>query len=338
MSTAQPSQKPSASGAGMPAADSVTQDASAVTARTVQTVPLLLWSSERDTAPPRTSHAIPARFWTYWDDEALPLVVRACLNSWRDHHPEVQITVLHPDALPVEIAPRPSGFAGWTPQVQSDWVRLAVLAHFGGVWMDASTVLHAPLHFLDALAARHQPDLIGYFNRERTQDAAFPMLENWFLAAPRDSAFVRHWFATFDRMLQADGRADVAALLSDALPLTALLQGFSHAADYFACHAAAQFTLREALGHVNADADADADSRADYRLALMPAELDAFLEAHSRGWAPERVCAWLCEPADPAHPVHARLTKLIGLLWRPLETRLQRGEVDPTSIIGQLLR
>ncbi|WP_347555557.1 capsular polysaccharide synthesis protein [Robbsia sp. KACC 23696] len=336
MSTAQPPQPPSARVAG---ATTVNTPASAASA---QTVPLLLWSSERDNAPPRAPRPIPPLFWTYWDDAALPLVVRACLTSWRDHHPEARITVLRPDALPADMASPPPGFARWTPQVQSDWVRLAVLARFGGVWMDASTVLHAPLHFIDVLAARHQPDLIGYYNRERTQDAAFPMLENWFLAAPRESAFIRHWFATFDRILQAEGQADVAALVSDDLPLNALLQGFSYAADYFACHAAAQYALRQAVGHadvdVAADANTHADHRADYRLALMPAELDAFLEAHSRGWAPERVSAWLCETTEGRQPVAARLTKLIGLLWRPLEARLQRGEVHPASIIGQLLR
>ena len=93
-----------------------------------------------------------------------------------------------------------------------------------------------------------------------------------------------------------------------------------------------------------------------YRLALMPAELDAFYETHSRGWEPDRVCSWLCDaPGGPAAAIcmapdrapvalfaarwltSARLTKLIGLLWRPLEARLQRGDVHPASIIGCLL-
>lgn len=297
------------------------------------TVPLLLWSSERDTAPPRDVTSIPPILWTYWDDDRLPLVVRACLTSWRNHHPTIRIAVLHGDTLAEGMPPPPPGFAVWPPQAKSDWVRLTVLALFGGVWMDASTLLHAPLHFLDVLQARHRPDLIGYFNRERTHDAVFPMLENWFLAAPAHSPFMCQWQATFEAMLQADGSTDIAAISTD-VPVSALLQGFSHTADYFGCHAAAQYVLRDAIGVRIGTA---------YRLALMPAECDAFLETHARGWDPDRVGAWLCDATTDSNapmpqPTQARLTKLIGLLWQPLEARLQRGDVHPASIIGQLLR
>ncbi|KKB64623.1 hypothetical protein WM40_04130 [Robbsia andropogonis] len=351
------------------------------------TVPLLLWSSEHDDSPPRDTAPIPPLFWTYWHDASLPLVVQACLRSWRHHHPDKRITILHPDTLPDELPALPEGFRHWPPQVQSDWVRLAVLATHGGVWLDASTLMHAPLHFIDTLAARHRPDLIGYFNRERTQDAAFPMLENWFLAAPANSAFVRRWWAMFDGALHRDGTADMASL-SNGTGLPTLLQGFSHAPAYFTCHAAAQRVMRDGIAEGNTDrfgrhdgataaenqaaclfrthhsdhgrgiASTDA-AVLPYRLALMPAELDAFYETHSRGWEPDRVCSWLCDaPGGPAAAIcmapdapdrapvalfaarwstSARLTKLIGLLWRPLEARLQRGDVHPASIIGCLL-
>ena len=311
--------------------------------------PVLLWSSsgcrhamqEGPTEPvpcePRDGIAItiPRVVWTYWHGEPLPLIVHACLASWRRHLPAYSIRLLELGSLPPSLSPLPSGFATWPAQVQSDWIRLAVLATYGGIWMDATTLLTgvpcatappedtvrpSPLSFVETLYAQHRSDLIGYFNQERTHDSHYPMLENWFLAAPPQSPFVLHWWKTFDAMLSPDGRGDARRVVTE-LTLPVLLQGFSHAPEYFACHGAAQCVMRRYGG----------------QLSLIPAELDAFFEPHSRGWDPERVCAWLCDvAADGTRPSARPLTKLIGLLWRPLEDRLRGGEVHPESILGEL--
>jgi Capsular polysaccharide synthesis protein len=311
--------------------------------------PVLHWSSKGgahatpETREERTpcrspkygSTAIPRVVWTYWNGTPLPRIVDACLLSWRRHLTGYRVRLLGPDSLPSGLPPLPRGFALWAPQVQSDWVRLAVLTTFGGVWMDATTLLSSlphtsasaddkmpssPLSFVEALDTLDRPDLVGYFNSERTYDTAYPMLENWFLAAPARSVFMMHWFHTFSAMLMPDGRSDIDHVVN-GLTIPALLQGFSHAPQYFACHAAAQWVMRQHGG----------------RLALIPAELDAFLEPHSRGWDSERVCNWLCDAsADGKRPSARPLTKLISLLWRPLEERLQRGDFHRESILGEL--
>jgi hypothetical protein len=281
------------------------------------------------------STVIPRVVWTYWHGSPLPLIVDACLASWQKHLAGYRIVLLGPRNLPAGIPPLPPGFGVWAPQVQSDWVRLAVLATFGGVWMDATTLLSDsshrgasktdiarsnPLSFVQALAALDPPDVIGYFNVERTINPAYPMLENWFLAAPAQSSFMLRWWHTFDAMLTADGSSDISRVTT-GITILDLLQGFSHAPDYFACHAAAQWVMRQYGG----------------RLALLPAELDAFFEPHSRGWNPERVCSWLCDVGtDGNRPSAKPLTKLISLLWQPLEERLQRGDFDRDSILGDL--
>jgi len=293
--------------------------------------------------PPLTygEHAkvIPHVIWTYWQDAPLPLIAQACLSSWQRHLPAYRIELLGPGNLPTGLPSLPTGFATWSAQVQSDWVRLAVLAAHGGVWMDATTLVtcpsfavlsegmrqSSPLSFVEALDAHDQPDLIGYFNQERTHNPAYPMVENWFLATPAGNLFMQHWWKTFDAMLTPDGRCDIG-LVAKAVTLPDLLQGFDHAPEYFGCHAAAQWVMRKHGGC----------------LALIPAELDAFFEPHSRGWDPERVCAWLCDaapdgsPSPSPSPSTRPITKLIGLLWRPLEVRFQRGDVHPESILGKL--
>lgn len=313
-------------------------------------LPVLRWSSKggKDVFPKlresvtqrrhfgNKSSAIPRVVWTYWQGTPLPLIVGACLSSWRKHLPAYRIHLLNPACLPTGMPPIPNGFASWSAHVQSDWVRLAVLAKFGGVWMDATTLLSSslganipadgnppvptPLSFVEALSALDRPDLIGYFNLERTYDTTYPMLENWFLAAPAGSGFVKRWWQIFDAMLTPDGIADFDRVIS-GVAVSDLLQGFADTPHYFACHAAAQWVMREQGG----------------RLSLLPAEIDAFWETHSRGWDPDRVCSWLCDAGiDETRPSARPLTKLISLIWRPLEERLQRGDVHCESILGEL--
>jgi hypothetical protein len=72
------------------------------------------------------------------------------------------------------------------------------------------------------------------------------------------------------------------------------------------------------------------------RLSLIPAELDAFFEPHSRGCDPERVCSWLCDAGiDKTWQAARPLTKLISFRWR-LEERLRRGELHSEPILGEL--
>jgi len=278
---------------------------------------------------------IPRVVWTYWQSAPLPLIVDACLRSWHRHLPRYRICLLSPSCLPASLPPLPHGFTSWAPHIQSDWVRLAVLATFGGVWMDATTLLSGvtcadvttddgtlctPLSFAEALNAFDQPDFIGYYNLERTHDEAYPMVENWFIAAPARSVFMMRWWRSFDAMLLPDGRSDINRVIS-GVTVSDLLQGFNVEPDYFACHAAAQWVMRQHGG----------------KLSLIPAELDAFFEPHSRGWDPERICSWLCDAGIGGVRQTARpLTKLISLLWRPLEERLQRGELHRKSILGEL--
>jgi len=94
--------------------------------------------------------------------------------------------------------PPPPGLpSGATPTKQqlADWYRLAVLERYGGVYMDATNVnFRSVEHWVDVRSLAVQG-----FNRPANvrvvgQDE---VMENWAIAAPPNSTFVRVWLAHF---------------------------------------------------------------------------------------------------------------------------------------------
>lgn len=86
--------------------------------------------------------AFPRLIWTFWHDPELPLTVKACLQICRALHPQWQLTVLNKDNyhrytsnMYLEYLRHNDSLARF-----ADFVRLVVLARYGGVWMDASII------------------------------------------------------------------------------------------------------------------------------------------------------------------------------------------------------
>lgn len=274
------------------------------------------WYGESANAQP--VRAIPKKIWSYWHTATLPLVATACLRSWQTDHADYQQIVVTPATLADYLDVIPETLFAECPQRQSDWVRLALLHQHGGIWLDATTLVFSPLDFVHRIQQGHGLQFVGYFNRDKTQTATFPMVENWFLAAPPGSPFIADWLAEFDKSMAMGGERYITAV-SRGHVVADLLQGFDDAV-YFSMHVAAQLCLRRANG---------------YALGLMAAETDAFSPAAKLGWDIDRIIALLTVTPQPTLDCH--LFKLISMVWLPLEARLRRGDYHPASLVGRLL-
>ena len=89
---------------------------------------------------------------------------------------------------------------------QSDFVRLAALKRFGGLWMDPSIILHRDLDDIawNQLAADKGKELAGYvyakYGNEKEADKYKGLdggFENWFIAAKKDSEVLKEWQSKF---------------------------------------------------------------------------------------------------------------------------------------------
>jgi hypothetical protein len=266
----------------------------------------------------RSPPVIPKKIWSYWNTTDFPDIVVACARSWEVEHADYERIIVTPATLSSYLTAVPAFLMSESPQRQSDWVRLALLSRHGGIWLDATTLVFRSLNFVHEIQQQHALDFVGYFNRDKTHNAAFPMVENWFLAAPPNSPFVTDWLMEFDKSMRNGGERYVDEV-SARHDIKNLLQGFDDRV-YFSMHIAAQVCLR----HPNS-----------YALCLMAAETDAFKLAADLFWDVERIADSLTQLPTPLPDCN--LLKLINLTWRPIEQRLRRGQCHSLSILGKLL-
>ncbi len=247
-------------------------------------------------APALAAAPIPRRIWTYWDTEAADPMVDQCVANWRAHCPGFEVQVIHRRNIGdfVAAGDLPAGFAQLHPTKQSDWVRLYLVRHHGGYWLDATILLTRSPAWMDALRQAQGAEFAGFYLEGYTHDARFPVVESWAFGAPPQAPFVVAWQEEFHRALVTEGTDAYLARLRDREDAGTLLQGIPDPA-YLLIHVAAQQVLRRP----NA-----------FRLALFKAEDTAFFYQKALGWKWYLLYPRLClVPAEP-HP--APLVKLRG--------------------------
>jgi len=142
--------------------------------------------------------AIPRRIWAYWDggEDTAPVIVRACLASWRRHNPGWELTVLDRHSAPA-LADLSMGPDDIAVQSYADLLRLRLLARHGGVWVDATTFCLRPLdHWLPMLA---QGGFFAFSWTAADRWFIWPnvprRITNWFLASEPGGAVIAAWEA-----------------------------------------------------------------------------------------------------------------------------------------------
>lgn len=156
---------------------------------------------------------VPRIIWSYWSSHDLPETVKLCMKSWQKYNPNYEIRMMHKDTyaqyvttLPNEIANHPN--FNDCPQHFADLVRIYAIAEHGGVWCDASILMYESLD--NILPQNFDYELFAYFVRPKI--SIYPVIENWFFAAPPGSEFVRRWRDEFTRV--KDFRSPYAYTLS----------------------------------------------------------------------------------------------------------------------------
>ena len=90
--------------------------------------------------------------WSYWEGPK-PIWIEMCLETMREHIP--QLTIYNRETWEAD---RRSIEENWdipldplSPNHRADYIRVALLARHGGIWMDADTLVMRPPHPLYAL-------------------------------------------------------------------------------------------------------------------------------------------------------------------------------------------
>lgn len=177
------------------------------------------------------THEIPNRAWGFWAQGAddLDPVIGLCIESWRKNGGFDQIDILDAisvfDFLSRESLPR--NFSTLPVQIQSDLVRLGLLGQYGGVWMDASTLVSFEVMPWVESRAGHS-GLFMFQNPGRGKGGR--RFETGFIAARQGHPFIRDWleqmvhFFQWRRVHQAHSAYSDAPIL--AKKIFAVLNSF----------------------------------------------------------------------------------------------------------------
>ena len=275
--------------------------------------------------PPETplGDNVPRVLWTYWaDGSTIPGLVRACVARFQRLNPRWRVVAVTDASLPglLRGAPLPPAFPRMAAAARSDWVRLFLVAHYGGVWLDASVVL---LSSLDRLVQGRAEHFVGYYMAGWNSRPDARVVESWFLAAPKGSPFVAEWFREFDRFARFHS-ADADAYLAAVRPSLDLAKFPPQFMAYLAIHIAAQVVLQKG-------------GERRFKLHLRKAQDGPF-------FVQSKLCSWndalladylVTETNWPPSP----LIKLTGKMRAALEARLGDAAHPPVpaSLIGALL-
>jgi len=245
--------------------------------RLLAEVPEAAFSTYRIGDPPtgegRSAADIPRIIWSYWNSPNVPFFVRRCAENWHRLCPDFSIRMLNDDNLAEYLPDFPRETPNLIPAKRADWIRMELLARYGGIWLDATTVLTRSLDWAIAEQRQSRADFVGYWIGGMTAAPDCPVVENWFLAAPPASPFMADWRREFvDGGALHDARGYLSRLRSRE-DVDGILQHID-SPEYLSCHVAAQVILH---------------GGGRYVLRLVRAEDDAFVFQDRYAWSRDRM-------------------------------------------------
>jgi len=131
------------------------------------------------------NNEVPKIIWAYWDTEDIPEIVKLSIKSWKKKSPQYKINLMNQKNIENLIS-LPENWKTLPPYRQSDIIRLLLLEKYGGVWIDASTIL---LEDLDKFISKNN---ITFFTTPKSS-IDNPVFENWFISAPPNNNIIKLW-------------------------------------------------------------------------------------------------------------------------------------------------
>lgn len=145
-------------------------------------------------------YILPKNIFTFWHDKDLDPFVEANINNWKKKLPDWTIHVITLENIgqyiPIEYY---SQFEDNIYQHFADHIRLYLLEHYGGVWMDAGIIIIDPNWLNNAYnSCKQNKNDALLFEYKSHSTSTHPYLENWFIIAPRGSILIKDWKHNFN--------------------------------------------------------------------------------------------------------------------------------------------
>ena len=147
---------------------------------------------------------IPKKIWCYWDQgfsDASP-IVKLCQNKIQQLHPDWNLYFLDKNTINQYLNFSNISFPEKNYyQKKADYIRLALLEKYGGIWVDASIICTQSFDWIYTIQSQDQSTMLVYYADHFTVDILNPVLENWFIAAIPHHPFIKLWKNDFQHYL-----------------------------------------------------------------------------------------------------------------------------------------
>jgi len=145
-------------------------------------------------------YRLPKIVWSYWDND-LPDDISRIVKHNTEMLKGWQYIVVNKKNEHLYINPEDKPDSLLIVQHYADWLRLALLEKYGGVWMDISIILNVSLDNLYDKSVEMHSELTG-FRAKHFETTNVPVIENWFIMAPLGSEVIHLWLEEFEKAIR----------------------------------------------------------------------------------------------------------------------------------------
>lgn len=263
---------------------------------------------------------IPKKIWTYWTGKTPSYMIQQCFKNWKYYNPEYEINIITEDSLEKYVEKIPENLFQNSPARQSDWVRLAVLKDYGGIWLDASSILSQSLAWIHEEQRKNPCDFIGFYLKKFTRYESYPVIESWFMAAPPESPFITDSLSEFENQALPRTGVEYVEYLTSLGNFEHLRQNIDGLAAYLNIHLSMQRTLH---------------SGKSYEINLQQAEKGPFYYHALSKWNRDRLRIRLLFYKTPEKI--PPIIKLRGPDRKRTETYIEKNIYLPDSIADKYI-
>lgn len=191
----------------------------------------------------RKPYDLPKIVWTHWESEVVPDNFKHIIDQRRKVLPDWDIRFVTTEQVLTEAgAAAPSVLHTHKKQHQADWIRMYLLEKYGGVWMDMGILCNQSITPLWNECARHKAELSIFYLESNTVDKRYPVIENWFIMAPKGSEIVTRWKNQYENALNMGFVQYKKFLESQHIQLHKIYKDFSDT--YLTQHGCIQYVLQ----------------------------------------------------------------------------------------------
>lgn len=282
----------------------------------------LVWGTGRQEDQSRAP--VPQIIWSFWEGP-MSASVSGCIKSWQAHCPEFDINVLSTDTIFKFIPDFPVLNEGVPIVKISDLVRLMLLEHYGGIWIDASTLITRSLTDILNQQEIDQSEVVAFYTKYPKLfrfDERAPVIEASFLSARRGSKFISRWREEYSRCISDSNWKTYYTRRKDYSLLSAhFVKKDITFHEYLVTYIASQKTMMES---------------SDYRLTLFDSDdILFFLRFHTRKPTKGYLSAEALLKHEPELPV---IVKLIGVHRDIVDEYIRYGCYSRKSALGKYLQ